>query len=355
MANDFTGARILIADDDSTIRSITYLRLTAEGYNCTVASDGNSASEKLSASEFDLALLDINMPGKSGLDVLKEIQADYPDTATVIITAVADVETAINTLKFGAYDYIVKPIDFNILMISIGRALQKRRLILENENYRLHLEERVKEQSAKIQKSFLNSITCLAYALEAKDEYTSGHSQRVTEIAVAITQELDMSQENTEKIRLAGLVHDLGKIGINESILNKPGSLTDYEYQHIKSHTSIGERILAPVVEDKEILEIVRAHHESYDGTGYPDRLEAEQIPLGARILAVADTYDAMTSNRPYRQSMSHEAACDEIRHHKGKQFDPVVVDAFLKVANKGEMPFDLLSHAPMKQFSRND
>ena len=161
MADDFTGARILIADDDSTIRSITYLRLTAEGYNCTVASDGNSASEKLSAAEFDLALLDINMPGKSGLDVLKEIQANYPDTATVIITAVADVETAINTLKFGAYDYIVKPIDFNILMISIGRALQKRRLILENENYRLHLEERVKEQSEKIQKSFLNSITCL--------------------------------------------------------------------------------------------------------------------------------------------------------------------------------------------------
>lgn len=355
MTNNFAGARILIADDDSTIRSINYLRLTAEGYNCTVASNGNSASEKLSASKFDLALLDINMPGKSGLDVLKEIQADDSDTATVMITAIADVETAINTLKFGAYDYIVKPVDFNILMISIDRALQKRTLIQENKNYRLYLEEKVEEQSAKIKESFLNSVTCLAYALEVKDEYTSGHSQRVTEIAVAIAEELDISQENIDKLRLAGLVHDIGKIGIKESILNKPGSLTDDEYQHIKSHTGIGERILAPVVEDKEILNIVRAHHERYDGAGYPDRLEAEQIPFGARILAVADTYDAMTSNRSYRQSMSHEAACDEISHYKGKQFDPVVVDAFLKVVNKGKMPFDLLSHVPMKQFSRND
>jgi len=349
MTNNFTKARILIADDDFSVREIISLRLTDEGYHCTVASDGDSASEKLHACQFDLALLDIKMPGKSGIEVLEEIQVNYSDTATIMVTAVADIETAIHSLKLGAYDYVAKPVDFNMLMISIDRALDKRRLILENESYRLHLEEKVKEQSAKIQKSFLNSITCLAYALEAKDEYTSGHSRRVTEKAVAIAEELDISQENIEQLRLAALVHDIGKIGIEEPTLNKPGSLTDEEYHYIKSHPEIGERILTPIVEDKEILDIVRHHHERYDGLGYPDRLEAEQIPLGARIVAVADTYDAMTSDRSYRKAMSNEDACDEIRRCKNYQFDPVIVDAFLKITNKDKLPLDLLSCAAVR------
>lgn len=317
--------------------------------------------KKLNARQFDLVLLDIRMPGKSGIDVLGEIQVKYPDTAVIMITAIADVETAIELMKTGAYDYIIKPADLDILMVSIDRALDKRRLILENKSYQLHLVEKVEEQTKKIRESFLNSITSLAYALEAKDKYTSGHSQRVTEIAIAIAQELGMPEDKIEKIRLAGLVHDIGKIGVRESVLHKPGRLTDEEYQHVTSHSEIGERILSPIIEDEEILKMVRHHHERYDGSGYPDGLSAEQIPRGARILAVADAYtnisgdqtgkeklsqgarilavadayDAMTSDRPYRNAMSPEVACAELEKGKGKQFDPVIVDAFLKVAHR--------------------
>ena len=354
-------ATILIVDDEFSIRDILSQRLTEKGYKCTIASDGNSALRKLDAHEFDLALLDITMPGKSGTDVLREIQARYPDTAVIMITAIADVETAIKLMKMGAYDYIIKPLDLNMLATSIDRVLDKRRLILDNKSYQLHLEEKVKEQTQRIRESFLNSIKSLAYALEAKDKYTGGHSQRVAEMAVTIAMELGMPEDKVEKIRFAGLVHDIGKIGVSESVLNKPGKLTDEEYRHVMSHPEIGERILSPIVEDKEILEMVRHHHECYDGTGYPDGLSAEEIPEGARILAVAeaytnisdtrtrkkklsqsasilavvDAYDAMTSDRPYRQAMSPEVACANLEKGKGKQFDPAIVDVFLKAMSK--------------------
>jgi len=354
-------ARILIADDELSIRDIVSRRLTEDGYKCTVACDGRDALKKMNGSEFDLALLDIKMPGKLGTDVLREIQVKFPDTAAIMISAIADVEMAIKSMKMGAYDYIVKPINLNVLMVCVDRALDKRRLVLENRSYQLHLEKKVNRQTEKIRNSFLNSITSLAYALEAKDRYTSGHSQRVTEMAVAIARELGVSEDKVEKIRLAGLVHDIGKIGVRESVLNKPGKLTGEERREIMSHCEIGERILSPVVEDEEILKMVRHHHECHDGTGYPDELSGEEIPegarilavadaytnmssnlkgreklsQGARILAVADAYDAMTSDRPYRQAMSPQDACAELERGKGKQFDPVVVDTFLKVMHR--------------------
>jgi putative nucleotidyltransferase with HDIG domain len=222
-------------------------------------------------------------------------------------------------------------------------------------------EEKIRQQAEKIRESSLNSITSLVYALEAKDKYTSGHSQRVTEMATAVARQLGMPHDEVERIRLAGLVHDIGKIGVRESILNKAGMLTEEEYRHIASHCEIGERILSPIMEDKEILDMVRHHHERYDGTGYPDGVSAEQIPQGAsilaiaeacinispdeasktklsrgaRILAVADAYDAMTSDRPYRKAMSPQDAGAELEKGKGGQFDPVIVDAFLQVIGR--------------------
>ena len=356
--NNKRKAQVLIADDELSVRDILSRKLIEEGYKCILASDGNSALRKLNTLQFDLALLDITMPGKSGIDILKEIKVKYPDTAVIMITAIAEAETAIKAMKMGAYDYIIKPVDLNALIVSIDRALDKRRLILENQTYHFRLEEKVEEQTRKIREAFLNSIKSLAYALEAKDKYTSGHSQRVTEIAVAIAQEMGMPQDKIERIRLAGLVHDIGKIGVRESILNKLAKLTDEEYQQVMAHSAIGERILSPIIEDKEVLKMVRHHHERYDGFGYPDGLSAEQIPQGARILAVADAYtnlsgdpsikeklsqgarilavadayDAMTSDRPYRTAMNMETACAELERCKGSQFDPVIVAAFLKV-----------------------
>lgn len=357
MRGSLEKARILIADDEFSIRDIMSRKLTEAGHECAVARNGSEALRKLSAREFDLALLDIRMPGKLGTDVLREIQLKSPDTAAIMVTALADIETAINALKMGAYDYIIKPVDLNMLIVSVDRALDKRRLVLENNNYQLHLEQKVEEQTEKIRTTFLNSITSLAYALEAKDRYTSGHSQRVTEMSVAIAQELGMPEDEVERIRLAGMLHDVGKIGVRESVLNKRGKLTDEEYRHIMAHSEIGERILSPVVEDEEVLKMVRHHHERYDGTGYPDGLSGVEIPGGARILAVAeaytnisanpeeeeklsqgatilavaDAYDAMTSDRPYRPAMRPQDACAELERGKGKQFDPEVVDLFLR------------------------
>ena len=348
-------AKILIVDDEIRVREILSRKLTDNGHHCLTAPDGNSALKLLKNDHVDLVLLDVMMPGKSGHDVLQEIKLRYPDTAVIMVTAIADVQTAIGLMKAGAYDYIIKPVELNVLLVSLSRALEKRRLIIENRDYQSHLEQKVKEQTKKVRQSFLNSITSLVYALEAKDQYTHGHSQRVTKIAVAIAKKLNIPKDVIEKIELAGLLHDVGKIGVSETILNKPGKLTSEEFEIVKSHCEIGERILTPIVEDKEILEMVRHHHERYDGTGYPDGLSGRQITQGASImavaevydaiaspgamyLAVADAYDAMTSDRPYRPAMTPEAACAELEKGKGKQFDPVIVDTFLKLLEKRKL-----------------
>jgi putative two-component system response regulator len=351
-AGNKNQAKVLIVDDEARVREIISRKLTNEGYHCLTAPNGNNALKVLKADQVDLVLLDIMMPGKSGIEVLREIRAKYQDTAVIMVTAVADVQTAIGLMKAGAYDYIIKPIELNVLLLSMNRALEKRHLLIENKEYQFHLEQKVQEQTEKVRQSFLNSTTSLVNALEAKDKYTHGHSQRVTKIAVAIGKELSVPRYMLEKIELAGLLHDVGKIGVSESILNKPGKLSSEEFELVKSHCEIGERILIPIIEDKEILEMVRHHHERYDGTGYPDRLSGRQITQAASImavaeayatilspgalsLAVADAYDAMTSDRPYRPAMSPEAACAELERGKEKQFDPTIVDIFLALLKK--------------------
>jgi len=354
------NAKVLIVDDEIRVREILSRKLTDDGYNCLTAPDGNAALKMLKADQVDLVLLDIMMPGKAGPEVLREIKSKYPDIAIIMVTAIADVQTAIGLMRLGAYDYIIKPIELNVLSVSIDRALEKRNLIIENRDYQLHLEQRVQEQTKKIRQSFLNSTTSLAYALEAKDKYTHGHSERVTEIAVAVAREMAAPKYMIEKVKLAGLLHDVGKIGISELILNKPGKLTEDEFELVKAHCEVGERILSPMIEDKEILEMVRHHHERYDGKGYPDGLSGEQMTKGASIiavaeaytnilskeamaLAVADAYDAMTSDRPYRPAMLPEAACSELVRGKGKQFAPIIVDTFMSLINKGKKTMNFI------------
>jgi putative two-component system response regulator len=323
---------ILITDDEMVIRRLLKQRLTSEGYRCLEAGSASWALDELRDSEVALVILDIKMPGKSGVQLLPEIRAGYPDVMVIMATAITDTSTAIHCMRLGAYDYITKPFNLDEVVMSVDKALEKRRLLIENRDYQHNLEQKVEKQAKKIRSAFFNAITALAYALEAKDSYTSGHSQRVSEISVAIARELGLPQEDIDKIELAGRVHDVGKIGVRESVLNKSDKLTDEEFQHIKYHPEAGERILAPIVEGKEILQIVRHHHEHYDGTGYPDELSGDEIPLGARILAVADSYDAMISERPYRGAMSVEEACAEIEWGKNTQFDPEVAGAFLRI-----------------------
>ena len=329
-----TGYRplILVVDDEEPIRKIFDANLSVEGYRVLTASDGVAALCLTKEHKPDLIILDIMMPGKSGLEILQEVKAIYPDIAVVMASCVSEVTTAVNCLKKGAYDYIVKPFNVPDVLLAVKRALERRRLWLEDETHQHALQQEVEKQSKRIYESFLGAITSLAYALEAKDVYTSGHSRKVSELSKALAIELGISQDNIERICLAGLLHDIGKIGIRESILSKSGKLTDEEYNHIKSHPQIGVRILAPIVEDKSILDTVRHHHERYDGKGYPDNLQGNEIPIGASILAVADTYDALTSSRPYRGAMCSEKACKEIVRCSGSQFNSEVVESFMNI-----------------------
>lgn len=328
-------AHILVVDDEKYVTQLFQRTLEAAGYAVNVANEGNSAISIIMEKEPDLVLLDIMMPDKSGIELLKEIKAIYPDMSLIMVSAVKDTTTAIHCMKQGAYDYITKPFTLDTVLLSVGRALEKKRLEIENREYKQNLEKKVEEQAKKIRASFVNVLTALVYAIDAKDRYTTGHSERVSRIAVDISRELGMPEENIEKIRIAGLLHDIGKIGTSETILNKPGKLTDREFQSIISHCETGQRILSPVVDDEEILKAVIYHHEHYDGSGYPDGLSGSEIPEGAKILAIADAYDAMTSERPYRSAMSEEAARAELVKGKLTQFDPEAVDAFLGIAKK--------------------
>ena len=325
---------VLIVDDETIIRRMLSQVLSNAGYICLEAGKSEEALERLRNNAVGIVLLDINMPGKSGIELLDEVIGNYPDVATIMITAVSDNEVCIDCMRRGAYDYIIKPFNPRELLVRVSQALEKRRLRLENKGYQHHLEERVQEQSERIRSAFFNAVTSLAQALEAKDKYTSGHSGRVADISIAIASQMGKTGDEIARIHLAAMVHDIGKIGINEAILNKPGRLTDEEYQQVCLHCEIGERILKPITQDEEILSMVRHHHERYDGKGYPDGLPGNSGhgPASWSILALADTYDAMTSDRPYRKALPVELALREIRDNAGSQFDAEVVDAFFKI-----------------------
>jgi len=321
---------ILLVDDEATIRRLLRQKLSGEGYQCQEAGDAEQALGKLRKNAFGLIILDNKMPGKSGIELLPELRIANPDTAVIMATATTDIGVAIECMKRGAYDYITKPFNLEEVAFSVERALEKRQLILENNIYRHHLEEKVTEQTKKIRAMSLSAITALVNALEAKDKYTSGHSLRVAAIAVVIAREMGLALETIDEMQLAGLMHDIGKIGVGEVTLNKPSSLDEEELRHLQRHPEVGQHILAPIAGDEEILRIVRSHHERFDGTGYPDGLKGDQIPLGARIIAISDAYEVMTSGRYYQTALSDEDARAELRRCKGTHFDPDIVDIFL-------------------------
>jgi putative two-component system response regulator len=327
--------RILVVDDEAMVRRLLCQKLSQEGYQCDEASGADQALDKLREAPVELVILDIKMPGKSGVELLPEIKAGYPDTAVIMATALTDVNIVTQCMKQGAYDYICKPFDLSEVVMSVEGVLNKRKLELEIRKYQKHLEQRVGEQTKEVRKVFLGAIEALAFALEAKDKYTAGHSRRVTEIAVAIGKELGLSATDMEDLRWGGLLHDVGKIAVDQLIQNKPGELTAEEYEHIMTHPHVGAGIVKPVVNDK-VVEMIEHHHDYYDGSGMNQVVKGEDIPLGARILAVADAFDAMTSDRPYRAAMSIADALDEIKRCAGAQFDPVVADAFLKIPVAG-------------------
>jgi putative two-component system response regulator len=326
---------LLIVDDEDVIRKVLQLKLSKEGYVCEEASNAEEALRVLETIPIALVVLDIKMPGKSGTELLPEIKLGYPDTGVIMATAVNDVEIATRCLKEGADDYVCKPFNLEEVSLAVQRALEKRCLQLELREYQQFLEEKIEEQMIGTRKLFLGAMDALVSALEAKDKYTGGHSRRVTEIALAIGEELGLSRQEMEDLRWGSLLHDVGKIAVHEVIQNKPGSLTPEEYEHIMTHSQIGARIVRPVVNGK-ITEIVEHHHDHYDGSGLHQVVAGRDIPLGARVIAVADAFDAMSSDRPYRAAMSIAQGVEEIRRCAGTQFDPDIVAVFLKTVGTG-------------------
>ena len=321
-----------MVDDDVQVRHAIARVIEGHGLTTVQASSGKEALALLQRDgEIPLVISDIHMPEMDGVTFLREALRLYPDMAVIMLTGVADVTTAVECLKLGALDYITKPMMVDEVRARVDKALEKRELVLQNRYYQQNLESRVRELDRRNRQSLINGVQTLVHALEAKDSYTSGHSSRVSRYAVKTAVLLGYTADRLEHIRLGGELHDIGKIGTREDILNKPGPLTPEEFEHIKAHTSLGERILAPFLsESPMVLRIVRSHHERMDGGGFPDGLTAEDIPPEARIVAVVDAFDAMTTNRAYRPPRTPADAVAELRSCTGSHFDREVVEAFL-------------------------
>ncbi len=329
--------RVVIVDDEPRLRQVLVRLMSRDGFECVEVPDGHAALAALAERPAPLLLSDLRMPGMDGVELLRQVRERWPDTAVVMITAVADVEVAVGCLALGAMDYLTKPFHLEEVRARVRQALEKRQLVVDNRAYQRQLEVRVAEQARRLETLFLASMQSLADALEVKDPYTRGHSVRVSRYAAAIGRTLGVDAPMLAQLELGGHLHDIGKIGVREQVLNKPGPLTDEEYAHIMTHPEIGWRLLSPLLAEAPMaLHVVRSHHERFDGSGMPDGLAGEAIPLEARIAAVADSFDAMTSQRPYRNGLTMEAARAELRRCAGAQYDPDIVTAFERAVQSG-------------------
>jgi putative two-component system response regulator len=335
---DTASARCLIVDDDAQVRQVLTRIIATQGLSPMEASSGADALNVLKrVGEMPICISDIYMPEMDGVTFLREALQRYPDMAIIMLTGMAEVNTAVECLKLGALDYISKPVLVEEVRARLHKALEKRRLVLENRFYQQSLELRVRDLDRKNRASLINGVQMLVQALEAKDAYTSGHSSRVSRYATKTAVLLGFTDDALEHVRLGGELHDIGKIGTREAILNKPGPLTAEEFHHIKEHSALGEKILAPfLAQSPAVLRIVRSHHERMDGSGFPDALRGDRIPLEARIVAVVDAFDAMTTNRAYRPSLAVGEAIQELRRCSQVQFDATVVEAFLSAHGDG-------------------
>jgi putative two-component system response regulator len=328
---------ILIVDDEPEVCSILAKRLEKEGYLCVTAHGGREALSYFYKNNFSLIISDIRMPETTGMDLLAKIKASIPSMMVIIMTAYPEITLAVEARRLGANDFILKPIDLDLLALTVKKAMEKKRLEEQIEAYHKNLEKIVEERTARLQhayrvlkKAHLDSVKVLAEAIEAKDPYTRGHSDRVRRMGLQIGRRLGFSEDRLESLEYGALLHDTGKIGIKDEVLQKLGSLTFEEYRHIQDHPLIGVKIVGGIDFFKDKIPVIRHHHEHFDGSGYPDGLVGEAIPLEARIIAVSDAFDAMMSSRPHRQPIPLRDVLMEFEKGKGKQFDPNILEIFL-------------------------
>ena len=325
----------LLVDDDPLVRRTLARVLQSQGMSTVEVESAQDALEWLQREgPVPLLITDIYMPNMDGIELLRRVRRQWPDTAVLVITGVAEVGTAVECLQQGALDYLAKPVQLEEVRARIHNALERHRLTLENrylqQSYQERLEAQLRELVRRNKEMFLGQIQMAVRMLEKKDVYTRGHSNRVAVYAVKTAVQMGYTGEILDQIRLGGELHDIGKIGTRDVVLNKPGPLTPDEFEEIKKHVVEGEEILEPLRREHPlVLDIVRSHHERIDGTGFPDRLTGPSIPIVARLVAVADAFDAMTTSRAYRPSRTPGEALDELDRCKGTHFDAPVVSAF--------------------------
>ena len=334
--------RVLVVDDEDTIRLVLAKYLRTRGFEVATAETGDAALETLAGSRFDIMLCDVRMPGLSGVEIVPlALEAD-PDLGIVMLSAVNDAPTATEAMAQGVLDYLTKPIELEHLYAAVNRALHKRTLLREQRRVERQIREEVAERTKEVEKekAHLRDLTVgvvemLVNAMEAKDVFQRGHSARVGELAASIAEYMGLAPEVVEDVRIAGRLHDVGNIGIREDVLNKPGALTPDEFTHVKEHVRISVEILTPLRHIERAVSFVGDHHERWDGSGYPRTRSGEQISVGGRILAAADAFDALTSNRAYRQSMTPDEAVEELRRSVGTLLDPRVYEAIRVVVKR--------------------
>ena len=334
--------RVLVVDDEESIRRAIGKFLRSRGFEVITAESGVEALDALARESFVLMLCDVRMPGLTGVEVVpRALQLDG-ELAIMMLTAVNDAPTATEALSQGAMDYLMKPVELADLEQAIERALHKRALLIEQRRVERMIREEVAQRTEELEreKEALRSLTVsvaetLINAMEVKDVYLRGHSQRVAELGASIAEQLDLPPDVVENVRIAGRLHDVGKIGTRESVLNKPGKLTPEEFAHVKEHVRIGMDILAPLRHLGDVLLFVHDHHEHWDGSGYPRGLRTTEISIGGRILAAADAFDALTSKRAYREPMDPKETIDFLKDHVGKLLDPEVFAALRTVVGR--------------------
>jgi len=334
-------ARILVIDDEPQTRTMIAATLDRRGYNVRTAADGREAVELLAKSDFDLVLTEVSFRDWNGIALMEDIQRHQPQLPVVMVTAVHDIKVAIDSMHRGAYDYLLKPFEREHLLATVERALEHRATLLENHSYQQELERAVQGRTEllhhameELEHSYDVTLEALGDALDLRDSETEGHSKRVTAYTIMLARAMEISPAKIKVIARGAFLHDIGKMAIPDDILRKPRSLSAKEMTVMRDHCTLGYHILRKIPFLNEAAEIVFTHHEHHDGTGYPGGLSGSGIPIGSRIFAVADAFDAITSDRPYRKARSIDVARKEVLRCSGTQFDPEVVEVFLKFPN---------------------
>jgi putative nucleotidyltransferase with HDIG domain len=340
--------QILVVDDEQPIRMLLQKILESNGYTCHTAENAGQARDMMAAQSCDLVLCDINMPGESGLDFIRFVLKTYPDTAAIMVSAIGDPHLADSMLELGVYDYIIKPMDRNGILISVANAFRRRELEIANRSYRRNLEHMVDERTeslrhsmSKLENAMNGIVRAIAHTVETRDPYTAGHQRRVADLAAAIAQEVGFTHDQIEAVRVAAIIHDLGKISVPAEILSKPSRLTANEFNLIKEHPQVGYDIVKDIEFPWDVSTMIHQHHEKLNGSGYPLGVSGNEILPESRVLTVADVVEAMASHRPYRPGLGVDVALEEIDKNKGQLYDPEMAQACIALFSSRRFSFD--------------